>query len=280
MGKLPALQFYPADWRKDPAVQSLSYFDRGVWFEILCLMHESDQRGKLLLNGKKMPDDALARLLGLDKQILTKTLTTLLEYGVASIDEETGALISRRMVRDEEIRKIRMESGKKGGNPILVNQNSNQNSTNGKKQVNQNSTPSSSSSVNSSSKEKELKGGGGSVQQTAAAGNHAQNGQETRADYLLRKQIEYPQLKVQNIYEDFKSKCGSLKYPNLKDTRQHFDNWLAIQWEEFPDDEKTGTSDVRAAIDDCSICDKSGFVSHGDGVKKCRHEKAVSGGKN
>jgi hypothetical protein len=139
--KLPAFQFYPADWRKDPGVQSLSFHDRGIWFEILCLMHESEQRGKLLLNGKPMPDDALARLLGLDKQNLTKTLTTLLEYGVASRDEQ-GALMNRRMVRDEELRKIRQESGKLGGNPNLVNQNS----TKTKKEVNQKSTPSSSSS--------------------------------------------------------------------------------------------------------------------------------------
>lgn len=150
MSKLPAFQFYPADWRKDPSVQALSYFDKGVWFEILCLMHESEQRGKLLLNGKPMPDEALSRLLGLDKQILTKALTTLLDYGVASRDEQ-GALISRRMVRDENLRQIRTESGKKGGNPNLVNQNS----TKPKKEVNQKSTPSSSTSSSISNTEEE-----------------------------------------------------------------------------------------------------------------------------
>lgn len=49
--KLPAFQFYPGDWRKDPGVQSLSFHDRGVWHEMLCLMHESEERGKLTLNG-------------------------------------------------------------------------------------------------------------------------------------------------------------------------------------------------------------------------------------
>lgn len=140
MSKLPAIQFYVGDWKKDSGVQSLSYHDRGVWFEILCLMHESDQRGKLLLNGKKMPEDALARVLGLDNQSLTTTLTTLLTYGVTSVCEETGALCSRRMIRDEKLRQIRKEAGSKGGNPILVNQKS----TTG---VKQNPTPSSSSSV-------------------------------------------------------------------------------------------------------------------------------------
>jgi hypothetical protein len=149
--KLPALQFYPADWRKDPGVQSLNYFDRGVWFEILCLMHESSERGKLLLNGKAMPDDALARVLGLDNQTLSSTLTTLLTYGVASRDDETGALINRRMVNDDRLRKIRAEAGKKGGNPALLKHTP----TNGDKQnpttrLKQIPTPSSSSSVSSS----------------------------------------------------------------------------------------------------------------------------------
>lgn len=152
--KLPAFQFYPADWRKDPGVQALNFHDRGVWFEILCLLHESSDRGKLLLNGKAMPDDALARLLGLDKQVLTKTLITLLDFGVASRDPETGALLSRRMVRDENLRRIRTESGKKGGNPLLLNQSSNQKPTT---LLNQKSTPSSSvsSSVSSSERKEE-----------------------------------------------------------------------------------------------------------------------------
>jgi hypothetical protein len=110
---------------------------------MICLMHESENRGKLTLNGRPMPEDALARLLGLDKQILTTTLTTLLTYGVASTCEETGAIMCRRMIRDENLRQIRTEAGKKGGNPVLLKQNP----TTGLKQ---NPTPSSSSSSSSS----------------------------------------------------------------------------------------------------------------------------------
>lgn len=141
--KLPAFQFYPGDWRKDIGVQSLSYHDRGVWWEMLCLMHESENRGLLILNGRPMSDEVLARTLGLDKQILTTTITTLLELGVASKDEPTGALMCRRMVRDENLRQIRTEAGKKGGNPVLLNQKP----TTG---VKQSSTPSSSVSSSSS----------------------------------------------------------------------------------------------------------------------------------
>jgi hypothetical protein len=82
----------------------------------------------------------LSRLLGLDKQNLTTTLTSLLTSGVASREQETGAIYSRRMVRDEKLRNIRSEAGKQGGNPLLVKQNPTT-------PVKQNLTPSSSSST-------------------------------------------------------------------------------------------------------------------------------------
>ncbi len=135
LSKLPSIQFYPGDWKKDPGVQSLDYETRGIWFEILLLMFESEQRGKLLLNGKPMPEKALAQILGLDNQKTTTVLTMLLEHGVAAKEPDTGIFFSRRMVRDEEIRVIRKNCGKLGGNPNLVNQNSTT-------EDNQNSTPS------------------------------------------------------------------------------------------------------------------------------------------
>lgn len=143
MAKLPALQFYPGDWRKDIGVQSLTFHDRGVWFEILMLMHESERRGVLVLNGHPMPIESLGRLLGLDNQTLNQTITNLLTYGVASAEANSGALMCRRMVRDEEIRKVRTEVGKLGGNPALLNQTLNQTITT---TVKQKPTPSSSSS--------------------------------------------------------------------------------------------------------------------------------------
>jgi uncharacterized phage protein (TIGR02220 family) len=149
--KMPAMQFYPADWRKDLAVQALNYFDRGVWFETLCLMHESSERGVLLLNGTRMPDDVLARLLGLDNQTLTTTLSTLLTYGVAKRRESDDALYSKRMVADEKLCQIRRDAGKLGGNPALLNQKP---TTTDK----QNPTPSSSSSSSSSYKDIDAEG--------------------------------------------------------------------------------------------------------------------------
>lgn len=120
--KLPHLQFYVGDWRKAVDVQSHTFHDRGVWFELLCFMHESEQRGKLIVNGRALDDESICRMLGLDKQVGCKTIQALLDSGVASRDPETGALMCRRMVRDEQLRKVRAESGKKGGNPALLKQ--------------------------------------------------------------------------------------------------------------------------------------------------------------
>jgi len=119
MGKLPAFQFYPADWRKDPGIGALSYEQRGIWFEMLCIMHESESRGYLQINGKKIEINVLSRILGLNKQKLSKAIATFIEFKVCSIDDN-GVIYSRRMVKDEHIRQVRAEAGKKGGNPRLL----------------------------------------------------------------------------------------------------------------------------------------------------------------
>lgn len=94
---------------------------------------------------------------------------------------------------------------------------------------------------------KEISGGGvsangnGNNQPAAAAHSPPVNSpNETKSDYLLRKQLEFPQHNVEKIYADFESKCGSAKYPLLKNTRRNFDKWLAEQDEEFQPSASTG----------------------------------------
>jgi hypothetical protein len=113
--KKPSFQFYPGDWRKDPAIQALDFESRGVWFEMLLLMHESDERGKLVLNGQPIPEDALARILSISVESLKQILSKLLAYGVAKQEQNTGKIYSKRMVEDERITALRREAGRKGG---------------------------------------------------------------------------------------------------------------------------------------------------------------------
>ncbi len=161
MGKQPSFQFYPGDWKRDAGVQSLSFEERGVWFEMMLLMFESAERGKLVFGtGTPMPEDAVARSLGLDRQRYVKILRKLLDYGVASKEEETGIIYCRRMVRDAELSRKRAECGKLGGNPNLLNQNSSKREAKPNQSGKQNPTPSSSSSISlkkeKNKKEKEL----------------------------------------------------------------------------------------------------------------------------
>ena len=47
-------KFYPSDWRADPALRMCSIAARGLWMEMLCVMHEATPRGSLLINGKRV----------------------------------------------------------------------------------------------------------------------------------------------------------------------------------------------------------------------------------
>jgi hypothetical protein len=112
---LPYFPFYIGDWRKATDVQALPRDVRSVWFDMLCYMWESTERGYLTVNGKPIPDDSLASMLGLPVDLLKQNVKVILDFGVASIRESDGALYSRRMVKDQELRIIRQKAGSVGG---------------------------------------------------------------------------------------------------------------------------------------------------------------------
>lgn len=111
--KRPAFQFYPADWRKDAALQSCSMSAQGLWVNLMCIAHECEPYGYLVVNGKPMTEPQIARLVGLGPKECARSIAELDAAGVASRRED-GAIFSRRMVRDEDIRERRAEGGKAG----------------------------------------------------------------------------------------------------------------------------------------------------------------------
>lgn len=152
--KRPAFQFYPADWRKDSALQSCSLTAQGLWVNIMCIAHECEPYGHLSVNGKPMTQDQLARLVGLTGKECGKLLKELEDAGVFS-RTEAGEIFSRRMVADERLRNIRAEAGRLGGNPNLLGNKVNQKDNQTSNQIDKQSpTPSSSSSSSSSEKQK------------------------------------------------------------------------------------------------------------------------------
>lgn len=45
--KRPSFQFYPADWRNNAKLRRCSPAARGVWVDVLCLLHDADEYGVL-----------------------------------------------------------------------------------------------------------------------------------------------------------------------------------------------------------------------------------------
>lgn len=104
MTKLPAFQFYPGDWMKDPALRSCSVAARGLWMDVLCMMFESDRRGYLQAsNGKSYSPEQIARMTGCSTDEASRLLKELETSGVYSRTAH-GIIFSRRLVRDEEQR--------------------------------------------------------------------------------------------------------------------------------------------------------------------------------
>ncbi len=117
MTAAPWFKFYAPDWRADPALRMCSLAARGLWMEMLCLMHEAAPRGSLLVNGAPVTDRQLAALAGSTPREVTACLSELEEAGVFSRD--SGVIFSRRMRRDTEKAERDKANGKGGGNPRL-----------------------------------------------------------------------------------------------------------------------------------------------------------------
>lgn len=101
--KRPAFQFYPADWRNDAALRMCSIAARGLWWEMICIMHMAEPYGYLVAAGRPIDPTGLARVVGESRSDVTRWLAELRAHKVFSTDH-TGAIYSRRMIRDEKAR--------------------------------------------------------------------------------------------------------------------------------------------------------------------------------
>jgi len=111
--KRPAFQFYPKEWIWDQGLRECSVAARGLWVDMLCLMHEGEPYGHLTTSG-----DLLLRVTGLTAKQYAALLDELEARGVFS-RTDTGGIFSRRMVRDEGRRIEGAAFGSQGGNPAL-----------------------------------------------------------------------------------------------------------------------------------------------------------------
>mgnify|MGYP001182129151 CR=1 FL=1 len=123
--------FEPAKWLTDPELRACSKRARATWMDILCVMHSCEVKGVLRTGSRAWTLEEIAAAVPGDTSENLADITELLSKGVASREEGTGAVLCRMMFRRFQISQKRRESGKKGGNPVLLNQKSNQTSSKG-----------------------------------------------------------------------------------------------------------------------------------------------------
>ncbi len=112
----PWFRFYPVDWRGDAKLKVCSLAARGLWIELMAIMHEGTPYGHLMIGGAAPSDGDLCKLLGVPVGTVRKALAELEHRGVA-LRTEGGVVFSKRMVRDAERAETDAVNGRKGGNP-------------------------------------------------------------------------------------------------------------------------------------------------------------------
>ena len=116
--KNPWLKFYPTDWRADPSLRMCSLAARGLWIEMVGLMHEAEIRGQLTVKGKPIPVKNLALLVGCSPDELELLQQELEDNGVFSRKKD-GVVFSRRMEAEASRETKTRQNGAKGGSPKL-----------------------------------------------------------------------------------------------------------------------------------------------------------------
>src|SRR5688572_18128508 len=70
----PSLQFYPADWQSNPKLRRCSHAEKGIWLDVICLLHDQDEYGVIRWSLKDLAQAVNAKLSALQalvgKQVL------------------------------------------------------------------------------------------------------------------------------------------------------------------------------------------------------------------
>lgn len=112
------LKFNPQDWRGDAKLRVCSIGARGLWIEMICVMHEAIPYGHLLVGGRSPSVKQLATLAGISYAECERLLGEIELAGVYSKTSD-GVIYSRRMVRDRTKADQDRENGHDGGNPTI-----------------------------------------------------------------------------------------------------------------------------------------------------------------
>lgn len=109
----PWMKFSPKRWRNDEALRMCGPAARGLWVELICIMHEAEPYGHLVVREKQPPTRMLAVMTGIAEADLPGLLAELEANEVFSRTDD-AIIYSRGMVRDEEEHQFLSGCGKKG----------------------------------------------------------------------------------------------------------------------------------------------------------------------
>jgi hypothetical protein len=117
----PYIPLYVQDFLTDEKLIECSAESTGVYIRLICILHKSEEYGKILLKQKDKQDSKqiknfalkLLKQMPYTLELIEKSLNELINEGVLLI--EGDYLYQKRMVRDNDISLKRSESGKKGG---------------------------------------------------------------------------------------------------------------------------------------------------------------------
>ncbi len=116
--KLAWFKFYPGDWTKD--TRHLSLDAKGAWFDLICAMWDSPQRGSLADT-----PDGYARRIGSSLASVRSIIDVLSDPANPVCDrvnlpDGRIKLTCRRMVREDKRSAQSQKYGRLGGNPSLI----------------------------------------------------------------------------------------------------------------------------------------------------------------
>lgn len=133
--KRPSFQFYPGDWAANPNLKRCTFAEKGVWLEVMCLMHDQAEYGVLRWPLKEIAEAVKCRAIELSalcrKGVLKGGDLNLSEAyiyvprsgrkdgtPVILVPAQPGPIwYSSRMVKDEYVRTLRAEAGTTGESP-------------------------------------------------------------------------------------------------------------------------------------------------------------------
>lgn len=117
----PYLPLYIQDFLTDEKLVECSAAATGVYIRLMCIMHKSENYGKILLKQKHKQTSEqiknfalmIAKQMPYDVNTILKSLNELIDEKVLHIEDDF--LVQQRMVKDGELSDTRASSGGKGG---------------------------------------------------------------------------------------------------------------------------------------------------------------------